>query len=207
MDSENPVTTLFLDIGGVMLSNGWGHESRQLAAETFNLNPVEMEERHHLNMATHEEGKITLSEYLNRVVFYEKRSFSPDQFREFMFTQTTPNIDMIEFIKQLKEQYKLKIAVVNNEGRVLNEYRIKKFQLNQFVDFFISSCFVHYRKPDTDIFRLALDIAQVPAEQVVYIEDLQMFVDVARGMGIRSVRHKNCLATSEVLASLGLKIA
>jgi putative hydrolase of the HAD superfamily len=207
MSSKIPVTTLFLDIGGVMLSNGWGHESRQLAAETFNLNPVEMEERHHLNMATHEEGKLTLSEYLNRVVFYEKRSFSPDQFREFMFTQTTPNMDMIEFIKQLKEQYKLKIAVVNNEGRVLNEYRIKKFQLNQFVDFFISSCFVHYRKPDTDIFRLALDIAQVPAEQVIYIEDLQMFVDVARGMGIRSIRHKNYLATSEVLATLGLKIA
>jgi len=206
MGYTTPITTLFLDIGGVMLSNGWGHESRQLAAETFNLNPDEMEDRHHLNMATHEEGKLTLSEYLNRVVFYEKRSFSPDQFREFMFKQTTPNIDMIEFIRQLKEQYKLKIAVVNNEGRVLNEYRIKKFQLNQFVDFFISSCFVHYRKPDTDIFRLALDIVQVPAEQVVYIEDLQMFVDVARGMGIQSIRHKNQLETSEVLATLGLKI-
>jgi len=113
---------------------------------------------------------------------------------------------MIALIKQLKEQYKLKIAVINNEGRVLNEYRIKKFQLNQFVDFFISSCFVHYRKPDTDIFRLALDIAQIPAEQCVYIEDLQMFVDVARGLGIRSIRHKNYLSTSEVLATMGLKI-
>jgi putative hydrolase of the HAD superfamily len=124
-----------------------------------------------------------------------------------MFTQTTPNVEMIEFIKQLKEQYKLKIAVVNNEGRVLNEYRIRKFKLNQFVDFFISSCFVHYRKPDTDIFHLALDVAQVPVEQVVYIEDLQMFVDVAQGMGIQSIRHKNYLSTSEVLATMGLKIA
>lgn len=206
MQNSIPVTTLFLDIGGVILSNGWGHESRKLAAETFHLNPDEMEDRHHINMATHEEGKLTLSEYLNRVVFYKKRSFTPDQFREFMFTQTTPNTEMIEFIKQLKEQYKLKIAVVNNEGRVLNEYRIKKFQLIQFVDFFISSCFVHLRKPDTDIFRLALDIAQVPAEQVVYIEDLQMFVDVARSMGIRSIQHKNYLSTSEVLATMGLKI-
>lgn len=207
MENSIPITTLFLDIGGVLLSNGWGHESRELAAETFHLNRVEMEERHHLNMATHEEGKLTLSEYLNRVIFYEKRSFTPDQFREFMFTQTTPNTDMIDFIKQLKEQYKLKIAVVNNEGRVLNEYRIRKFQLNQFVDFFISSCFVHYRKPDTDIFRLALDIAQTPIEQTVYIEDLQMFVDVAESMGIRSIRHKNYLSTSEVLATMGLKIA
>lgn len=206
MENSVPITTLFLDIGGVLLSNGWGHESRKLAAETFHLNQAEMEERHHLNMVTHEEGKLSLSDYLNRVVFYEKRSFTPDQFQEFMYTQTTPNVQMIEFIKQLKEQYKLKIAVINNEGRVLNEYRIRKFQLNQFVDFFISSCFVHYRKPDTDIFRLALDIAQVPAEQAVYIEDLQMFVDVARGLGIRSIRHKNQLSTSEVLATMGLKI-
>lgn len=206
MDKSIPITTLFLDIGGVLLSNAWGHESRKLAAETFHLDPVEMEDRHHLNMVTHEEGKLTLSEYLNRVVFYEKRSFTPDQFQEFMYTQTTPNVEMIEFIKQLKEQYKLKIAVINNEGRVLNEYRIRKFQLNQFVDFFISSCFVHYRKPDTDIFRLALDIAQIPVEQAVYIEDLQMFVDVARGLGIRSISHKNYLSTSEVLATMGLKI-
>lgn len=207
MGNTTQITTLFLDIGGVMLSNGWGHESRKLAAETFKLNTDEMEERHRINVATHEEGKLTLSEYLNRVVFYEKRSFTPDQFREFMFTQTTPNVEMIEFIKQLKEQYKLKIAVVNNEGRVLNEYRIRKFKLNQFVDFFISSCFVHYRKPDTDIFHLALDVAQVPVEQVVYIEYLQMFVDVAQGMGIQSIRHKNYLSTSEVLANMGLKIA
>jgi len=189
-----------------LLSNGWGHESRKLAAETFHLNYDEMEKRHSINMAVHEEGKLTLSEYLNRVVFYEKRSFTCNQFQEFMYTQTTPNIEMIEFIKQLKEQYKLKIAVINNEGRVLNEYRIRKFQLTQFVDFFISSCFVHYRKPDTDIFRLALDIAQVSVEKTVYIEDLQMFVDVARGLGIRSIRHKNQLSTSEVLATMGLKI-
>ena len=206
MDQLIPITTLFLDIGGVLLSNGWGHESRKLAAETFDLNEEEMESRHRLNMVRHEEGKLTLSEYLNRVVFYTKRSFTPDQFSEFMLTRSIPNGKMIEFIKQLKEQYKLKIAVINNEGRVLNEYRIKKFQLNQFVDFFIASCFVHSRKPDTDIFQLALDVAKVPAEQAVYIEDLQSFVNVARRMGIKSVRHINYLSTSDVLATLGLKI-
>ena len=206
MDKLIPVTTLFLDIGGIMLSNGWGHESRQLAAEKFNLNFEKIEVRHQLNMVTYEEGKLTLNEYLNRVVFYEKRSFTPDQFREFMFNQTTPDTEMIEFIKRVKEQYCLKIVVVNNEGRELNEYRIKKFKLNRFVDFFISSCFVHYRKPDTDIFRLALDLAQVSAEQTVYIDDLQMFVDVARSIGIRSIRHKNYLSTSKELATLGLKI-
>jgi putative hydrolase of the HAD superfamily len=206
MDKTTPITTLFLDIGGVMLSNGWGHESRKLAANVFNLNFSDMDDRHHLTMVTLEEGKLTLNEYLKRVVFYQKRSFTPIQFREFMFTQSTPHIEMIELIRRLKEKYQLKIAVINNEGRELNEYRIEKFQLNQFVDFFISSCFVHFRKPDEDIFRIALDIAQVPAEQVLYIEDMQMFVDVARDLGIRSIQHKHYLSTSKVLADMGLKI-
>lgn len=206
MGQSTPITTLFLDIGGVLLSNGWGHESRKLAAETFHLNQEEMESPHRMNMIMHEQKKLSLSDYLNRVVFYEKRSFTPDQFREFMFRQSTPNGKMMEFIKLLKEQYKLKIAVINNEGRILNEYLINKFQLSQFVDFFISSCFVHHRNPDTDIFRLALDISEVPGEKDVYIEDLKSFVDIARSMGIKSVRHKNYISTSEVLATLGLTI-
>jgi putative hydrolase of the HAD superfamily len=206
MDKTIPVTTLFLDVGGVMLSNGWGHESRRLAADVFNLDFSDMDERHHLIQVTYEEGKLTLGEYLKRVVFYRKRSFTPAQFREFMFAQTTPDREMIEFIQKLKVQYRLKIVVVNNEGRELNEYRIKKFQLNQFVDFFISSCFVHFRKPDADIFRIALDIAQVTAEHVVYIEDIQMFVDIASESGIRSIRHKSYLSTSGELAAMGLKI-
>ena len=204
MNKSIPVTTLFLDIGGVMLSNGWGHESRRSAAGFFNLDFADMEERHHLTFVTYEEGKLTMSEYLNRIIFYMKRDFTPDQFRDFMFAQSTPFTEMIEFIQKLKEQNQLKIAVVNNEARELNEYRIKKFHLNRFVDFYISSCFVHFRKPDADIFRIALDIAQVPAEQVVYIENTQMFVDVARDLGIRSILHKDYLSTSAELAGMGL---
>lgn len=206
MNKSIPVTTLFLDIGGVMLSNGWGHLSRRSAANVFNLDFDEMDERHHVIQITYEEGKITLNEYLKRVVFYQKRSFTVNQFRDFMFAQSTPNLEMIKYIKQLKDKYNLKIAVVNNEGRELNEHRIKKFKLNTFVDFFISSCFVHFRKPDADIFRIALDIAQVPAQHVVYIEDMQMFVDVASDLGIRSIHHTGYKSTSSELSLLGLKI-
>jgi putative hydrolase of the HAD superfamily len=206
MEKSLQVTTLFLDIGGVLLSNGWGHESRKSAADFFKLNYNEMQDRHKLTMVTYEEGKLNLNEYLKRIVFYQKRPFTTDQFREFMFAQTTPKLEMIELIQQLKAKYKLKIAVVNNEAREMNEYRINKFKLNQFVDFFISSCFVHFRKPDADIFRIALDIAQVPAKHVVYIEDMQMFVDVAGDLGIRGIRHTNYLSTSAELASMGLDI-
>ena len=199
-----PITTLFVDIGGVLLTNGWDHHARERAAANFKLDLAEMEERHHLTFDTYEEGKLTLEEYLARTVFYEKRPFKPDQFREFMFAQSQPYPEMIELVAQLKVRHRLKIAVVSNESRELNAHRIGKFKLAGFVDFFISSCFVHLRKPDTDIFRLALDIAQTPAEQVVYIENTPMFVQIAEGLGIKSILHTDYKSTCAKLASFGL---
>ena len=196
-----PITTLFLDIGGVLLTDGWSHESRKLAAKTFDLKPEEMENRHHLTFDTYEEGKLTLEEYLGRVIFYQKRPFTRAQFRRFMFAQSKPYPEMIEMVRKLKAKFGLEIAVVSNEARELNAYRIRKFKLDGFVDFFISSCFVHLRKPDEDIFRLALDIAQAPAGQVVYIENTPMFVQIAEGLGIRSILHKDYNSTRAQLAA------
>ncbi len=203
---ENNITTLFLDIGGVLLSNGWGHEFRYQAADKFNLDIPDMEERHKLMFVTYEEGRMTLIEYLNRIVFYKKRDFSFDEFRDYMYSLTTPHEDMIAFIKNLKQQNNLKIVAVSNEARELNAYRIHHFKLNSFIDFFISSCYVHIRKPDADIFKLALDTAQVLPNQVVYIDDVQMFVDVATDAGIISIRHTHLSLTTNAIGQLGLKI-
>ncbi len=205
MKRSTEVTTLFLDIGGVLLTDGWDHHARKRAATAFNLEFAGMEDRHHLTFDTYEEGKLTLEEYLSRVVFHQKRSFNRNQFRRFMFAQSKPFQEMIDFIARLKVRYGLKIAVVSNEARELNAYRIRKFKLTRLVDFFVSSCFVHLRKPDADIFRLALDIAQAPARQVVYIENTAMFVEVAESLGIRSILHKDCRSTFAKLASFGLR--
>jgi putative hydrolase of the HAD superfamily len=200
------ITALFLDLGGVLLTNGWDRNARELAAKTFHLDSKEMSDRHHLTFDTYEVGKLTLDQYLSRVVFYEQRSFTEGEFRDFMFAQSKAFPEMIDLVRTLKAQYKLKIAVVNNEGRELNVRRIQLFKLTSFVDFFISSCFVHVRKPDEDIYRIALDIAQVPPEQVAYLEDRLMFVQVAEGLGIRGVHHTDYASTCAKLASLGLKL-
>jgi putative hydrolase of the HAD superfamily len=205
MKKATAITCLFLDIGGVLLTDGWGYECRTLAAKEFNLKPEEVEKRHHQAFDTYEVGKLTLEEYLGRVIFYQKRSFTRAQFRRFMFAQSKPYPRMIELIRELKAAYGLKIVVVSNEGRELNAYRIWKFKLDGFVDFFVSSCFVHIRKPDADIFRLALDISQVSARQVVYIENTPMFAEIAEGLGIQSIIHTDYGSTRVKLASFGLQ--
>lgn len=201
-----PTTALFVDIGGVLLTNGWDRSMRKRAAESFGLDSVEMDERHHLTFDTFEEGKLSLEEYLNRVVFYQKRPFSREEFKTFMFAQSQPYPEMMELIRSLKARYGLRVAVVSNEGRELAIYRIQKFRLVEFVDFFVSSCFVHFRKPDADIYRIALDIAQVSPAQLVYIDDRGMFIEVAQSLGIRGIHHVSYESTRNALAALGLRL-
>jgi putative hydrolase of the HAD superfamily len=199
-----PISTLFVDIGGVLLANGWDHLARKQAAKDFNLDWAEMEDRHQLNFATYEEGKLTLKEYLDRVVFYRKRPFTHAEFCRFMFLQSKSFPEMIGLVKCLKAKYGLKVIVVSNEARELNEYRIRKFKLCTFVDAFISSCFIHIRKPDAEIFRLALDISQASTREVLYIDNTLMFVQIAEGLGIHGIHHMDYLSTCSKLASFGL---
>ena len=201
-----PVSALFLDIGGVLLTNGWDREARRLAAETFALDLDDLNERHHLTFDTYEEGKLSLDGYLERVVFYEPRSFTPDEFRKFMLERSRSYPEMIDLVCRLKSRYRLKVAVVSNEGRELTEFRIRTFGLGSFIDFFVASCFVHFRKPDADMYRIALDIAQVTPAQVLYIEDRSMFVEVAATLGIRGIVHRGHETTREELARFGLAL-
>ena len=205
MKKNTRVTTLFLDIGGVLLTDGWDHHARRRAAKHFKLDWSEMHERHELNFEIHEEDKITFREYLDRVIFWKKRPFTRVEIRQFMFAQSKPFTEMMELVRNLKAKYRLNIFVVSNESRELNAHRIRKFKLDRFVDAFISSCFVHLRKPDADIFRLSLDIAEVPARQIVYIENTQLFVQIAESLGIRSILHTDYKSTAAKLAAVGLQ--
>lgn len=204
MNPPPAITCLLIDIGGVLLTNGWDYPARKQAASHFNLNWTEMEKRHQMNLAAYEKGKLSLDNYLSRIVFYEKRSFSAQQFQAFMFAQSHPFPDMITLLRTLKANYGLKIIVLSNEARELNNYRIHQFKLNEWVDMFISSCFVHLRKPDEAIFQLAIDIAQQPARQVVFIDNTRMFVQIAENMGIKGIHHTGYSSTSAQLSGFGL---
>jgi putative hydrolase of the HAD superfamily len=204
MKKASKITCAFLDIGGVLLTDGWDHLARRRAAKNFGLQWSEMEDRHHLTFEIFEEGKITLEEYLSLVVFHQKRTFTRNQFRRYMFEQSKAFPDMIELVAQLKQNSGLKIAIVSNEARELNAYRIDKFGLNRLADCFISSCFVHIRKPDLDIYKLALDIAQVRPEHAVFIDNTLMFVQIAEELGMQGVLHTDCDSTRAKLSHLGL---
>ena len=198
------ITTLFLDIGGVLLTNGWDRKARKRAVEKFKLDEEEINERHHLTFDTYEAGKLDLEEYMHRVIFYEKRNFSTEDFKTFMLSQSQRLPDMIEYILALKKKYELNVIAVSNEGRELIEYRIKTFELNKIFDAFIASSFVHFRKPDVDIYKIALDISQAEPHNILYLDDRHMFIEVAETLGIKGIHHKSFESTKVELANYGL---
>jgi len=200
------ITTLFLDIGGVLLTNGWDTALRKQTAEHFNVDYSELDHRHRVTYDTYEEGKMSLETYLRQIIFFEPRSFTTADVQNYILEQAEPYQDTIDLVQRLKAVYGLKIAVVSNEGREIAEDRIARFHLKDFVDFFIVSAFVHFRKPDLDIYRLALDVAHVQPEQVAYIEDRPLLCEVAAELGIHSVLNRSAAETREILARLGLAL-
>ncbi|SRR5579871_335653 len=194
---------LLTDLGGVLLTNGWDRNTRRALAEHFCIPVPVMEECHRLTYDTYEAGKTDIWTYLDRVVFFEPRPYTPQEVFEFILEQASPIPEMIALVKELKARHGFKIGVVSNEGREIAEDRVRRFALGEFIDFFVISGFVGMRKPDLGIWKLALDIAQVAPGEAAYLEDRRMFADVAATLGLRSVWHRDAAHTREALAALG----
>lgn len=186
------IKILFSDIGGVLLNNGWGHESRKKAAALFDLDYAAMDILHNFIFNVYEIGRITLDEYLETVVFNKPRSFTKETFIKFMFNESIKLPGLLDWlISWRKANPGVAIIAINNEGKELNDYRIKKFGLHDCFDAFISSGEVGMRKPDPGIFHLALGVAQANPEDCFYMDDRPMLAAAAAKIGIRSYTHQN----------------
>jgi len=194
---------LFSDIGGVLLRNGWGHESRIAAAKKFKIDYNELDILHNFIFNVWEMGKISIDDYLDTVVFNKKRNFSRKEFKDFMFEQSEQLPDMLPWMIKWKYKHEnIKVISLNNESRELNQYRINKFKLHDFFDAFVSSCEVGMRKPDPGIFLLALGIAQAKPEECIYFDDRIMLVEAAKKVGIHAYHHKSFEDTKRIIQSI-----
>src|ERR1700752_1635238 len=99
------IRALFWDVGGVILTNAWDHEERNLAVEKFHLDKAAFEARHTEVVAPFEEGKLTLDDYLGKTVFYQPRTFSREEFERFMFSLSNPKTEVLELAGSLSKKY------------------------------------------------------------------------------------------------------
>jgi putative hydrolase of the HAD superfamily len=200
------ISTLFWDIGGVILTNGWDREARRVAAKAFGLDWEEFQDRHDLSFPAFDTGQITLDQYLDRTLFYRERSFTREEFTAFMFAQSQEYSETRAVLSKLARQEKFFIAAINNEPYELNQYRIEAFSLRNDFQVFFSSCYVYARKPDEAIFRIALSVTQRPAEQCVFIDDRAINLENPRRLGMHVIHHKSAAQLVAELQSLGIEV-
>ncbi len=197
------IRALFWDVGGVLLSNAWDHEERDLAVTHFQLEGPEFEARHKELVPAFEEGRMSLDDYLERSIFYKVRSFTREDFKRFMFSLSKPRTAVLEIARALSGEYFM--ATINNESRELNQYRIQTFRLADCFDLFVSSCFVGIRKPDERIYRLALDLSQYAAEECCFVDDRPANIEAAAKVGMRTVLMKDPAQLRRDLQGLGVE--
>ncbi len=200
------IRAIFWDVGGVLLNNAWDHTERTLALEHFRLDQKEFHDRHEMVVSSFERGTMSLDEYLDRTVFYRTRPFTREVFREFMFSLSQPFPEVLEFAQALTDSGKYFMGTINNESRELNYYRIEKYGLRKIFRLFVSSCFVGFRKPERDIYRLALEITQVPAEQCCFIDDRAINLECAAKLGMETIEMQQLEQLRGDLAKLNVSL-
>jgi putative hydrolase of the HAD superfamily len=199
------ISAIFWDVGGVLLTNAWDREQRERALKQFMLDEEEFHDRHEMVVSSLERGKITLEEYLKRTIFYRSRPFTQDAFKQYMFSLSQPQADVLEFARQLGNSGKYLMATMNNESTELNLYRISKFALREIFELFVSSCFVGLRKPEDGIYRLALAITQKSPEECCFIDDRALNLESARALGMHTIEMQNLADLRQRLDELGVR--
>lgn len=198
------ISALFWDNGGVILTNGWDRDARQRAVEKFQLDWTEFEDRHELVLNAFETGGLSLDDYLKRTVFYRSRPYVPEDFKSFMFKQSQPFPDSLVFASALAQTKECLMAALNNESLEINEYRIAAFKLRDYFDIFLSSCYLRVRKPNPEIYRLALEITQRAPNECILIDDRALNLECAHELGINTILYKNVGQLRDELARFGV---
>jgi putative hydrolase of the HAD superfamily len=201
-----PITTLFWDIGGVILTNGWDRESRREAAQAFQLDWEDFQDRHDLSFPAFDAGQISLDQYLDRTLFYRPHKFTREEFTAFMFAQSKEYPETRAILSAAARTGKYLIAAINNEPLELNQYRIEEFHLRKDFTAFFSSCYLHSRKPEETIFRIALEVTQRAAEECVFIDDRPLNLENPRRLGMKVVHHQNASQLLADLKTLGIEV-
>lgn len=199
------MNALFWDVGGVVLTNGWDRHSRERAAQKFGLDWEDFEDRHELVVGRFETGRLSLDRYLDRTIFYRPRDFDKDVFRGYMLDQSKPIDGTLDVVERLSGAGHYLMATLNNESRELNLYRIEHFGLRKHFSLFMSSSFLGVKKPEDEVFHLALDLSQRQPEECLFIDDRELNLECAARLGLGTLQFKNAAQLEKDLRSAGLK--
>jgi HAD superfamily hydrolase (TIGR01509 family) len=180
------ISTLFCDIGGVLLTNGWDTESRKKVFAEFNLDYEEVAQRHK-TAGDIDAEEISFDQYLDYVVFFEPRNFSKEQFINAVKAESKKLGNTIEIINSLRTGGFKRIFSLNNETRDLHDYRKKIFQLDEIFDGYFTSAYLSASKPKQRIYNIAMNVMNALSDEILFIDDRLENIQTAKNLGWNTI--------------------
>jgi putative hydrolase of the HAD superfamily len=200
------IDLILFDVGGVLGTNGWDTHEREAAAAHFGLDLAAFEARHDEAVDTWESGHMSLDDYLDFVVFNAPRAFTRQEFRDFMYAQSTAAPDMIAFARRLAATRRWTMMTMNNESAELHAMRVERFGLCDIFSAFLTSCYIGFRKPADAFYDRALAIAYADPARTVFIDDREVNLAPVRARGVHVVHATGVDAVRAGLEALGVTV-
>ena len=190
-DGEGPgIETIFWDIGGVLLTNGWDEGQRGRVLASLGVDVPAYEAVHDRENWFWERGLITAEEFFRRTVI------EPNPELGLTFETLWPLVcgesrvlyrECFDVLRGLRAAPGVRLATLNNESRELNGYRLDAFGLRESFDFLVCSGYVGEMKPAPAIYRAAIEISGRPAETALFIDDKAENCEAARASGMQAI--------------------
>jgi len=205
---SSSIRTVFWDVGGVILTNGWDLTQRTRVLSRLGVDLEAYEEIHERVNYYWERGLINAEDFFMQTVLRTNPKLN------LTFDLLWPQVcaeskvlhaECLDILAELKEQRKFRLATLNNESRELNEHRLNAFKLRSLFDYFICSGYVHEMKPNPGIYRSAIDISGYAPERALFIDDKPENCEAAISLGMQAIWFQSPLQLRQELAQRGIK--
>jgi HAD superfamily hydrolase (TIGR01509 family) len=203
------IRTIFWDLGGVVLTNGWDPGQRKRVLSRLGVNLEAYEELHDRANYYWERGLLTAKDFFSQTVLL------PNPKLDLTFDMLWPQVcaaskvlhpECLDMLAELKQMGRYRIATLNNESRELNEYRLDAFKLRSLFDYFICSGYVHEMKPNLGIYKSAIDISGFAASSALFIDDKPENCAAAEAVGMHAIRFESPAQLCTALVEYGIQL-
>jgi putative hydrolase of the HAD superfamily len=206
---SSSIRTIFWDIGGVLLTNGWGHAQREPVLKRLGIDLDAYEEQHERANYYWERGLIDAEEFFRQTVFRPNPKLAVTF--DILWSQVCARSkvlhpECLDILSELRSTGKYRLATLNNESRELNDHRLDAFKLRSLFDYFICSGYVHEMKPNPGIYRSAIDISGFPADSALFIDDKLENCEAAEALGMNAIHFQSPTQLTGALSGFGIKV-
>jgi putative hydrolase of the HAD superfamily len=208
------ITTLISDFGGVLTtpllpalaryserSGVSGQEfgrAMALAAQTNGEHPLFALER----------GELSEREFLGQLerALHELlgREVDLGEMGERLMAHLHPNEELFAYYRRLRDERGLRLGILTNNVREWEARWRAKLPIDEVFEDVVDSAFVGMRKPEPEIYELALARLGVGAEECAFVDDTEVNVDAARALGLHAVHFRD---TAQTIAELDALLA